>query len=1295
MKSKLIFILWLLMFSFFSCDFGIKENEETNSKEYFTVKGSCSIQGAIPSDLLPKKSIKQNAQRTVVPKIETDEITVSFESETGETKSVEVVDKDGVLNFEVELPVGKWTVKAQGKKSDVVIIKSESCQIELSAENKSATNVTLVLKPIQSDTEEGTFEFSFGMVPHTVSGMKYTYEKHGATESKSGTINNFTAKENIDLSSGVYTFRFDFYSDNDKLLYSFTEVVNIFDGLTTDTWIGAGEYIKDGKICITDTMINQFISTTFYVSENGNDSNLGTFFAPIKSINKVLEKIDTINDGSSEYRIYIKGNINNTSENSSFINNSFINITPTNTLNLLICGFGNEKSIINAERNGRVMYIGENANVTLQNLILTGGYLTNEKGAGLYILNNDANVKIENSEISENVMDNGYGAGLYVGYHLVDESLNLTIENSKISNNTIKHDSSGALSQAGAGIDIENVAVKLTITNSDISENVIDQKNCSGDEVKDYGVGLCLGNKATTIISGTAITNNIIVNAASTNKNAGGGICIDGGTLEINGATKILGNLSGSGGGLYLCPIANDNGGNFLELSNCTISGNTATSSGGGILFCPTPNSDDDITTLNLTNCTISSNTATQMGGGIYSYGKNPKVNLDACNITNNSLGYETSVPNAYGGGICIENGTIIMNNTTISENKVVSSNGVEGAGVYLSGAELTMQENSKISGNSCVFGEHASSYGGGVYINNSSTFTMTSGVISENSAKYGGGVSVSGGNFIMNGGSISKNTADSNGKGVYVVKHTNSDGMEFSPTFNISGNACITEDNDVYLTADQKITITGNLSSETVATITPQNYAENSAKKVKVLDAVGDITLSEQRTKFNVTQNDKFITEITDEGCLKNTIDAANLNADLYDICSTIIVNSAAGMNAISELSQTKGEEDGKTFAGKTIILEDNIVLDDTYKLIKTFSGVFDGNNKTIRLTKPGEYNYDNYFGGAIFNKITGENAEVSDLNVSGEAYIAGIAIELENKAVISNCNNYATITSPDNERVPGCGGIVGELKNEGFIENCKNEGTITYNSTNDKGCGGIVGAISSYTSSETGSSSDIGNSIIANCINTGEIKRVNKEGDLQTASIGGICGEVEGNAAIYNCVNTGDVTSETDALVSEYIGGIAGYCSVSFYTSEFDSLPDDMGIFNCYNSGRISSTEDTTDRYVGGIVGKGYVYFSKNYNVYHTIRVTNTVNNDETTFSFGNITLDDSSTKYDIKTNYYKKVEVSPINTSYEQPFTNPIYYFVDELNTYSDNSGRDYLKWCQDSSGNIIFSEQNSGN
>lgn len=1096
MKNKLIFILCLLMFSFFSCDFGIKENEETNSKEYFTVKGSCSIQGAIPSDLFPEKSIKQNAQRTVVPNIETDVITVIFESETKETKTAEVVNNDGVLNFEVELPAGKWTVKAQGKKSDVVIIKSESCQIELSAENKSE-NVALVLKPTQSDTGEGFFEFSFDMKTPKVFGMKYTYEKHGATESQPVIINDFSAKENIKLSSGVYTFRFDFYSNMEctgELLYSFTEVVNIFDGLTTDTWITAGEYIDGGKICITNDMISKFVSTTVYVSKFGNDSNFGTFFAPVTTIQKAVDKVIamhkvTASSVEKPYKILLLGNIETLSDDSFENNNALVNIDPSSAsekpLYLTISKYGDGNATINANRSssntGRVMYIGKNANVTLQNLILTGGYLLGENGGGIY-----------------------------------------------------------------------------------------SKGNC--------------------------------------------------------------------------------------DLNSCIISGNTAKAPSGSV-----------------------------SGGGVYI--ESGSFTMEGCTISGNTAGYETDTPNAYGGGIFGASGTnITMNDTTISENKVASVNGVEGAGVYFSGAELTMNGGS-ISKNKCS--SDTSSSGGGVYINNSSTFTMTSGEISENSANYGGGVCVSGGTFIMEGGSISNNTANNNGHGVYVVKNNGK-----APLFNILGGASITE-NDVYLAADQKITITGNLSTGIVATITPQNYAKNSAEDVdvQVLDASEGITLSEQVGKFNVTEyNNNVETTITDKGFLKNTLKGtAILTKELYDICSTINVSSAEGMKAISDLSQTKGEVEGKDFAGKTIILEEAVALDPTYKLIKTFSGVFEGNNNTIKLNKPAEYNYTNYLGGAIFNVITGENAEVRNLTVEGTSYIAGIAIELENDAVISNCTNNATITSPNGTAVHGCGGIVGELSNGGFIKNCINTGTISYNSTNDKGCGGIVGVISSY------SPPDKGNSIIANCINKGKIKRVRIEGgENQNASIGGICGEVTGNAAIYNCANKGDVTSEiTNSSVTENIGGITGYCSVSFYEGEFPSLPaysipDDMGIFNCYNSGKISSSYDSNLKYIGGIVGKGHVGFANS--VYYTIRVKNTVNNDDATFAFGNINISNNSVDFDITNNFYINASTDTKYSSYESTFHGVNNSVVKTLNDYSDETERQYLQWCVDGNGTgkIIFLE-----
>lgn len=1176
MKSKLIFILCLLMFSFFSCDFGIKENEETNSKEYFTVKGSCSIQGAIPSNLLPEKSIKQNAQRTVVPKIETDVINVIFESETKETKTAEVVNNDGVLNFEVELPAGKWTVKAQGKKSDVVIIKSESCQIELSAENKSE-NVALVLKPTQSDTGEGFFEFSFNMKTPKVFGMKYTYEKHGATESQPVIINDFSAKKNIKLSSGVYTFRFDFYSDNTELLYSFTEVVNIFDGLTTDTWVGAGEYIKDGKICITDKMINQFVSTTVYVSEFGNDSNLGTFFAPVTTIQKAVDKVIAMNvvSASSEekpYKILLLSDIE-TSSNNSFenINNAFVNIDPSsasaseNPLYLEISKYGDENATINATINanrtdsktGRVMYIGEKANVTLKNLTLTGGYLKNEDGAGLYILNNDANVKIENSEITGNVIDNGNGAGLYVKNNPAEKSLNLTIENSKISSNTINHNDA-VKEYSGVGIAIEDVGANITITDSEINSNKINQDGiANANTPEDKGVGLWFGDSAVTTISNSTISENIIENAASTNKNAGGGICIDGGTLTINGDTIISYNLSGYGGGVCIF------GGNFTMSNGAEIS-----------------------------NCT-----------------------------------------GDYAGGIII-----------------------------YTGGTFTMNDGATIS--TCT----SLHYGGGVVVYDSAD-----------------GTSGAGGTFTMSGGTISGCTAKNGyGGGVYVKKGT----------FTMIGGAVITSNNDVYLTEDQKITITEKLSTNNVTTITPQSYAENK----KVLDAGDDTKLSDQQVgMFKVTQSDEFETEITKEGCLKNTLNnAANLNADLYEICSTIIVKFADEMKAISNLSQTIDDEEGKTFKGKTIILENDVVLDNTYKLIETFSGVFEGNSKTITLTKPESYDSNKYFGGAIFNVITGKDAEVKNLRVEGTAYIAGIAIELKNDAVISNCTNNATITSPSvyGAAVPGCGGIVGELSNGGVIENCINNGAITYNSTNDKGCGGIVGAISSSDSTK-------GNSIIANCINNREIKRVQKEGNVEDdVSIGGICGKVTGNAAIYNCVNTGDVTSEiTKTSVTENIGGITGYCSVTFYEGEFPSLPaysipDDMGIFNCYNSGKISSSYDSDLKYIGGIVGKGHVGFANR--VYYTIRVTNTVNNDKTTFAFGNIDISNNSVEFDITNNFYKNASTSS-KYPLEDTFCNDLDSVLNTLNDYSDETKRQYLQWRIDpsASGNIIFSKEISGN
>ena len=79
-------------------------------------------------------------------------------------------------------------------------------------------------------------------------------------------------------------------------------------------------------------------------------------------------------------------------------------------------------------------------------------------------------------------------------------------------------------------------------------------------------------------------------------------------------------------------------------------------------------------------------------------------------------------------------------------------------------GGSLVMNNRSAITGNIV-----SSNNGGGVFVNAGGNFTMNGGSISGNTAGYGGGVCVEGGIFTMSGGSISNNTARSNGGGVSI----------------------------------------------------------------------------------------------------------------------------------------------------------------------------------------------------------------------------------------------------------------------------------------------------------------------------------------------------------------------------------------------------------------------------------------------------------------------------------------------------------------------------------------------
>ncbi len=279
-----------------------------------------------------------------------------------------------------------------------------------------------------------------------------------------------------------------------------------------------------------------------------------------------------------------------------------------------------------------------------------------------------------------------------------------------------------------------------------------------------------------------------------------------------------------------------------------------------------------------------------------------------------------------------------------------------------------------------------------------------------------------------------------------------------------------------------------------------------------------------------------------------------------------------------------------------------------------KYFSGIFDGNNKTITLAiNINASGSPQYVG--LFGKIV--DATIKNVNVAGSIsfnnwYTGGIA-GIASNSTIENCTCSANITTSfsftagivgqaSNTTITDCkninntisgggtlvGGIGGSLTNC-TISNCSNEGTVTGPSANQYR-GGLLGGSSSNTITDCYNIGNVVGTIsiggivgwssattIINTYNRGEVKG--------TENVGGIVGSVINNAqsSVKNCYNTGKVTRTSGS--SGNFGGIIGNCGFN------------IPIENCYSGNTISAS--TT--YKGGIVGflapgtVGHCYYRK----------------------------------------------------------------------------------------------------
>lgn len=226
-------------------------------------------------------------------------------------------------------------------------------------------------------------------------------------------------------------------------------------------------------------------------------------------------------------------------------------------------------------------------------------------------------------------------------------------------------------------------------------------------------------------------------------------------------------------------------------------------------------------------------------------------------------------------------------------------------------------------------------------------------------------------------------------------------------------------------------------------------------------------------------------------------------------------IISTAAHM---SELA--KKVNDGDTFADKYFRLDADVDMSsvDAFggigvynekDLSQSFSGVFDGNNKTIsnlvflRGKYRGLFNQvnggtiknlvidgvsfadrgDSSYGGAAFVGYATGSARLENLTAKGsQAFVgnhnmAGIAVKVQGHSFVYACTNKLSVTTPYTK----VAGIVAFTQGSpAYYEDCVNEGTISATKeaamTGSYGVGGIVGWTGSVVT-------------FTNCVNKGDI--------------------------------------------------------------------------------------------------------------------------------------------------------------------------------------------------------------
>lgn len=311
-KAVLAGIFSVLVF-FSSCSNAFLDGGSSSGVKTGTVTGSIDFGGALPKEILDQLNSSSNnsgpqGERTAFPSISqvTNPDKVEVYAQIGNETTTKITAKNVTTkSYELGgLEFGKeYTITANFKNVSGNIIMQGSVKVTLS-DDEPVVNKNISVAPTQTNGGKGIISLSFsftgdvGWNSNNVACF-YVFDNDSEKPMDDPVEKKFTFRPDP-ISSGAHSVKFIFKrKGTNYILYQFTETINVFDNLTTNTWVKNGNepYLKSSYCEITKACVDQFTQTVFYVGgrdNNGkpaNDSNSGTWFYPLATIDKAFDKI--------------------------------------------------------------------------------------------------------------------------------------------------------------------------------------------------------------------------------------------------------------------------------------------------------------------------------------------------------------------------------------------------------------------------------------------------------------------------------------------------------------------------------------------------------------------------------------------------------------------------------------------------------------------------------------------------------------------------------------------------------------------------------------------------------------------------------------------------------------------------------------------------------------------------------------------------------------------------------------------------------------------------------------------